>query len=228
MMTTEQQPPAPRLLLEEVGARLGRHPAGNLGHRGEQRERTVLELDGLVGDRGDPSPEQPGGQRRIRRQMQIGEDELAFSQHRHFGRLRLLHLEDHVGLAEHGRSVGKDPGSLPLVLLVVDGRPLAGVVLDDHAVPAVDELPHPDRCDRHPELCGLDLTGNADDHVCLLIHASNRIWVLASSISPRPSRSMASSSVISTTTASCSSAPCGCRLPATIPSATYRWMTSSV
>ena len=52
---------------QRVRADLGRQPAGDLGHRGEQRQRAVGQLDGLVGDGGDLARDQLLGERLGRR-----------------------------------------------------------------------------------------------------------------------------------------------------------------
>ncbi|GAA3497033.1 hypothetical protein GCM10019016_041340 [Streptomyces prasinosporus] len=63
-----------------VGADLGGEPARDLGHRGEQRQRAVGQLDGLVGDGGGAGLQQ--GVRALlgRGQVQVGEERLVLAQ----------------------------------------------------------------------------------------------------------------------------------------------------
>ena len=46
---------------QRVRADLRGEPAGDLAHRGQQRQRTVGQLHGLVGDAGDPAVDQRVG-----------------------------------------------------------------------------------------------------------------------------------------------------------------------
>ena len=56
--------PRPPLAAHQVvGADLGRQPAGDLAHRGQQRQRAVGGLHGLVGDRGGARGQQRVGAR---------------------------------------------------------------------------------------------------------------------------------------------------------------------
>ena len=52
--------------LQAPGADLDREPAGDLAHRREQRQRAVVELDRLVGDRAHAAREQRARQRLVR------------------------------------------------------------------------------------------------------------------------------------------------------------------
>ena len=56
-----QHAPAAPVALQVMRADLGGHPARHLGHGGQQRQRLVGQLDGLVGDCGDTRAEQRVG-----------------------------------------------------------------------------------------------------------------------------------------------------------------------
>ena len=99
-----------------VGADLRAEAAGDLGHRGEQRERAVAELDGLVGDAGDLVVKQRVGAGLVRGQVQVGEEDQARAHPVVLLGDRLLDLEHHVGDApdlvgvwDDGRA-GRDVG----------------------------------------------------------------------------------------------------------------------
>ena len=64
----EQDAPTAARLLQVMGARLGGHAAGDLAHRGEERQRAIRGLHGLVGNcgaaRSQAVPSPPRGTRR--------------------------------------------------------------------------------------------------------------------------------------------------------------------
>src|SRR5262249_23230435 len=84
--------------LQAPRADLDREPARDLAHRREQRQRAVGELDGLVADGAHAALEQCAGQRLVRRQVEIGEDDQARAEVAELRRQRLLHLHDHLGV----------------------------------------------------------------------------------------------------------------------------------
>ena len=71
-------------------------------------------LDRLVGDAGGSGVAQAPGQLRRRRQVQVGEQDLARAQQLDLLRLGLLHLQHQVGLGEDRGRVGHDAGALRL------------------------------------------------------------------------------------------------------------------
>ena len=100
-----------------------------------------------------------------RGQVQVGEEDLARPHPRILLGDRLLHLEDQLGLGPHllDRSPAVAPSrvySSSRMLL-----PPPAPLLDDHAVPGLDERAHAGRRQRHALLAGLDLARHADDHV---------------------------------------------------------------
>ena len=97
-----EQDAAPSVLpLEEVRADLRGHPAGHLAHRCEQRERSRLELHGLVGDAGHLLLEQRVGDRRVRGEVQIGEEDEPGAEPSELLGLGLLDLHHDVGACPH-------------------------------------------------------------------------------------------------------------------------------
>ena len=100
--------------------------------------------------------------------MQVGEQHLALPQHRALGRLRLFHLDDHVGRLEHRGRIGQDLGTRGRVRIVADLHAAPGAGLDQHLVAARGQLAHAGRHQPDPVLVRLDLLGYADPHPVLL------------------------------------------------------------
>jgi hypothetical protein len=116
--------------LQEVGADLGGHPAGDLAHRGQQRQCPGLELDGLVGDPRHAFVEEGLAHRGVGRQVQVGEEDLAFPQVSELGLLGFLHLADDLAPLPDLGGGGGDLGAGPAVLVVGDGGADASAGLD--------------------------------------------------------------------------------------------------
>ena len=110
----------PLLLLEVGGGDLDRHAAGDRGHRLQQRQAAVVELDGLVGDAGDAALEQLLGQLGRRGEVQVGVEDLPLAHARVLLGQRLLDLEDHLGALPHLVGGGDDLGARGRVVLVGD------------------------------------------------------------------------------------------------------------
>jgi len=102
--------------------------------------------------------------RRVRREVQVGEQDLAAPQHRALGGQRLLHLHDHLRLAEHRGRVGRDPRAGCLVVRVGHADAGAGAALYDDLVPVRDDLADIGGGEPHPVLADLDLAWHADEH----------------------------------------------------------------
>ena len=95
-----RMPRPPLAFCSAVGTGLDRQTTGHFRHRRQQRQAAALVGHGFIGDGGDARFEQALGLFRIRSEMQIGIEDLAFAQLHPFRRLRLLDLDDHVGLFE--------------------------------------------------------------------------------------------------------------------------------
>ena len=87
-------------LLEQERAGLHGHAARDFAHRREQRQAAARRRHRLVGDADRVARDERLRLRGIGREMQVGEQDLPFAQHRAFGGLRLLHLDDHLGPRE--------------------------------------------------------------------------------------------------------------------------------
>ena len=149
------------------GRGLDGQAAGDFAHRREQRQTAGGIGDGLIGDRGRAGLHQPAGLLRIGREMQIGEQDLVRLEPAILDRLRLLDLDDHLGLGEHGFRRGEDARAGLLVGRVVGEDAGAGAGLHQDLVTARGQLAHRTRHEPNPELIALDLCRNADAHDAL-------------------------------------------------------------
>ena len=161
---TEQHATAAAGPLQRDGAHLDRHAAGDFAHRRQQRQPAAIVGDGLVGNRGAAALEQSLGLRRIGREVQVREQDLPFAQHRAFRRLRLLHLDHHVGRGKHRARVGQHFGTRLAVAVVVATDASAGAALHQHIVAVVRGFTHRRRRHAHAVLVILDFRGHADSH----------------------------------------------------------------
>ena len=161
---THQDPAAAFARHQRVRGHDGSEPPGDLAHRGQQRQRVVRQLHGLVGDAGDPALEQRVGALRVGGQVQVGEQHLPVAHPVVLLRTRFLDLEHQVadgpGLVG-GRQDARAGGD---ELRIGDAGADAGVVLDEHLVPVPGEFVHARGGDRHPELVVLDLARHGDLH----------------------------------------------------------------
>src|SRR3954451_23440981 len=112
-----QTPPAPaERLLEHERARLVGDLAGHLAHRREQRQAPVRVLDRLVGDADGARLAQASREVGSGREVEVCEERVLGAQQVNLLRLRLLHAEDQLGLAEDRLRVGQDARALGLVV----------------------------------------------------------------------------------------------------------------
>ena len=121
------------LLLQAMGADLHRHAPGDLAHRRQERQTAALVGDGLVSDRDRARAQQPPSQLSIGGEMQIGKQDLVLAQQQNLIRLRLLHLDDHLGSPEQFGDAGHDLGPGACIGRVIEPDPGAGAALDDDA-----------------------------------------------------------------------------------------------
>ena len=144
---------------------LDRHAAGDFAHRLEKRERAVSGSHRFVGDADRTGFHKTERLILIRGEVQVSEEYLAGAQHRDFGRLRLLHLHDHVGGIEHGLRIGKDVRAGLLIGLVGAIDAVAGMGLDEQLVPVGDELRN--RCGGQADtiFVDLDFLWHSDAHL---------------------------------------------------------------
>ena len=111
-----------------------------------------------------PERNQVLGLLRIGRQMQIGEQRLALAQHGALGRLRLLHLDDHIGDVEHLRGIGKDRGADAAIVVIGDAHALGRARLHEHLMSVRDQLARARRHQADAVLVDLDLFRHPDAH----------------------------------------------------------------
>ena len=77
---------------------LGGQASGDLGHGRQQGQGAGIGRHRLIGDGGDPTGEELIGQRPVRRQVEVGEQDEVRAQEGVLALDRLLDLEDHLGI----------------------------------------------------------------------------------------------------------------------------------
>ena len=121
-----------RSVARRPGRRAG--PATSLIGASSGRRRAVL--DGLVGDAGRARRAQPGRERGLGGQMQVGVEDWSGRRQRDLGRLRLLDLDDHLGAREDLLGGRDDVAPWAAYVGVADRAAEAGAALDEHLVAA--------------------------------------------------------------------------------------------
>ena len=96
--------------------------------------------------------------------MEVGEQHLAFAQHRAFCGQRLLDLDDHLRAVEDGLRVADDLGAHRRVVCVARTDARACIVLHDHVVPVQYRLVHAVGCEADTVFVILDLLRYPDEH----------------------------------------------------------------
>ncbi len=86
------------------------------------------------------------------------------AQHRHFLRLRFLHLHDHLGLVEHFGSGRDDARAGVDIVLILEIDAAAGLSLDDDLMAGGDQLGHRWRGQADAIFVILDFLGHTDAH----------------------------------------------------------------
>ena len=136
----EQDAAAAVRLLQAVRADLDRHAARDFAHRREQRQRAVRRRDRFVRDAGRTRFHERLGLLRIRREVQVGVEDLALAQHRAFLRLRLLDLHDHVAGREDLFGGRGDLRADALVVRVGEADARRRTGLHEHFVARLDQF----------------------------------------------------------------------------------------
>jgi hypothetical protein len=151
-------------LLERGRTGLDAHPPGDLAHRLEQRQGAVGAGDGLVGDCGDPGPDQVGGLLGIWREVEVGVEHLAFVELGALAGLGLLDLHHHLAFGEDLVGSGDDlgPGRTILGVVRADADPRAA--FDPHGVAVLDQFLGALGRQPDAELLVLDFARAADQH----------------------------------------------------------------
>ena len=164
--TPPRRIPSPAVLhLEILGALLDRHPSGHLAHRDQEREGPVGLPDGFIGDRDGLGLDHRPRQSLVRREVEIGEDDLTRADQRVFRRLRLLDVHDHVGALVYLRRGPGDLGAVGAVGLVVESAADSGAFLDENRVAVALQDLDAGRGHGYPVFLWFDLLENADDHL---------------------------------------------------------------
>ena len=191
-------------LHETVRTNLGCESAGNFRHRGQQRQRVIVHLDGLVGDRGDLALQELLGERTIRSQMQVGEEGQPLMHTVILVLDGLLHFQDELSVVPHLVDVVDDLCASVFVLVVRDPRTQACASLHQHLMPMTRQRMDARGRNGYAELIVLDLCGNTNTHTfCSFAVIAERILGGSAPV-PIHNRSYASSHGIALVTSSAS------------------------
>ena len=142
---------------------LHREPPCHFAHRREERQAPVGALDRLVGDRDRSRVAERPRQLGRRREVKVGEEDLARAEPRGLRRERLLDLQDELGALPDlvgGGQRRADGG----VLVVTDPAAPAGAALDDDTVAGFGEGSGAGGRQRDARFARLDLARDPDDH----------------------------------------------------------------
>ena len=160
----EEDAAAAEVAHQVVRADLHRQAAGDLAHRGQQRQLTAVVRDGLVGDGGRARVEQRLRALRRRCEMQVGEQDLVRAHEPELRADGFLHLEQQIALRPHLFGRVDDRRARVDVRLIRHRRPLAGAGLHEHLMPGARQRRHPGRAGGDAMLAALDLAGDSDAH----------------------------------------------------------------
>ena len=170
-----EQHTAPAMrLLKRRGTGLNRHATGDLAHRLQQRQAAGLVGHGLIGDAGRAGGNEILGLLGIGREMEVGVEDLAGTEHLALERLRFLHLNDHVGLGENLLGVADDFRTGGAIGVVRSGDAGTRLRLDQHLVTVMHGLGHALRRQADTVFVVLHFLGNADQHGSLLANSMER------------------------------------------------------
>ena len=153
-------------LLQRGRTRLDGEAARHFRHRREQRQAAAISGYGFIGYRGDAAGDQPLGLLRIGSEMQVGVEDLPLAQLHPFARLRLLDLDDHVGLFKHIAGRCGDPGAGGDIGAVVRADARARARLDQHLMAVRHIFAHRAWRQADAIFVILDFLRAADAHLC--------------------------------------------------------------
>ncbi len=146
-----------------MGASSGRPPR-HLGHGRQQRQTATLVGHRLVGDGHRPRVDQQLGLHRIRRQVQIGKEQLTGAQQFTLLRLGLLHLHYHLGPGEYLSRTRHQFSTGSLVLGIGQPDRLASLLLHQYLVSPGRQLLHSGGSHADPVFMVFDFLGYANNH----------------------------------------------------------------
>ena len=155
------------------GSLLDAHPAGDLAHRGQERQAAPRVAQRLVGDGRDAAVDDGSREGLVGGEVKVGEDHLAGAQQGPLGGLRLLDLDDQVRAGPDLRGRVNDGGAGGSILRVDDAAALPRAGFDQDLVARTGQFLGADRQHGHPVFIGLDLPGNPDNH---RIDSPRRPW----------------------------------------------------
>ena len=178
--TTEQHAHATLGFFQMGGTCLHRHAPGDFAHGRQQRQAAPRTGNGLVGYADRAGTDQGRGLGRIGGQMQVGIQNLPGAQHGALRCLRLLYLDDHVGLGKHVGCIGHHGCARRLVQLVAQPDAGASAALHQQLVAMCGQLAHAGGCEAHAVFMVFDFLGYADSHAVLLVVCCVRPQCVAS------------------------------------------------
>ena len=120
--------------------------------------------DGLIGDAGDFLLQHLSVSIGSGARCRIGEEHQAVAEEAIFLLDRLLHLDDHVGIAPDVVGGADDLRAGGLVFVVGEGGEFARVGFDQHLVPGLGQRLHARRGDADAALMVFDFLRHSDDH----------------------------------------------------------------
>ena len=151
-------------LFEVVGAGLDGQASGHFRHRRQQWQTAGTTGDGFIGNTGRAAVHEILCLFGIGCQVKVGEQDLAFRQHRPFDRLRLLHLDDHFRLVEDFLGGADDLSSRSAVGVVIHADTDTCARLDNDLVPVRHNFTHRRRRHANTKFFDLDFLWNTDQH----------------------------------------------------------------
>ena len=143
---------------------LNGQPASHLAHRRQQREASVGQLHRLIGNGRDFFPQKGLGLLRVRRQMQIGEEDLPFPEQFKFRLQRFFDLNDHIGGIVNRFGRGQNLGTYGSIFRIGKTAGFSCGSFQIHFVASPDQCVHSRRSKTHSPLLGFDLFGTTDTH----------------------------------------------------------------
>ncbi len=149
---------------QKMRSYLNSHTSCNLTHAGKQRESTVFQLHGFIGDADDLLSKKGFGLLRVGGKMQVGEKDLALVEEIIFSRKRFLDFDDHLRSIKDFLCGIQDPGAVFDILFIGKTAAESGTFLDKHAVACFFEGIDHCRGNADTAFLGLDLSGAANNH----------------------------------------------------------------
>ena len=161
---TKQDAAAHLRLLEILRTLLDAHPPRHLAHRNQQRQSAAVVAERFIGHGGGTGGEKTLREPAVGGKVKVGEHRLAGADQLQLRGLRLLHLHDHVGPANHLLRRVDEFRPTRRIGLIGEARAGPCRPLHEHAMAGTHQLLHAHREHRHPILVLLRFLRDADDH----------------------------------------------------------------